>query len=50
MVLEHDPPLLRATGDRLVALDGGRVIAGGVSADVLDDPVVVRAYLGGAVA
>ena len=50
VVVEHDVPLLRAACDRLVALDGGRVIAGGAPGDVLDDPVVVRAYLGGAVA
>ncbi|HVW33102.1 MAG TPA: ATP-binding cassette domain-containing protein [Acidimicrobiia bacterium] len=48
VLVEHDVPLLRATCDRLVALDGGRIIASGTPAAVLDDPVVVRAYLGGA--
>jgi len=48
VVVEHDVPLLRATCDRLIALDAGRIIAAGSPAEVLEDPAVVRAYLGGA--
>jgi branched-chain amino acid transport system ATP-binding protein len=46
VLVEHDVALLRATCDRIVALDAGRVIASGTPDEVLEDPAVVRAYLG----
>ncbi|MGH8975740.1 MAG: ATP-binding cassette domain-containing protein [Acidimicrobiia bacterium] len=50
VLVEHDVALLRAACDRLIALDGGRVLAQGSPAEVLDDPAVVAAYLGTPVA
>ena len=46
VIVEHDVPLLRATCDRLVAMDLGSVIADGRPDAVLADPLVVAAYLG----
>jgi branched-chain amino acid transport system ATP-binding protein len=46
VLIEHDMPLVTAVADRLVALDQGRVIAEGASADVLADSRVVASYLG----
>ena len=46
LVIEHDMPLIAAISDRLVALDQGRIIAGGEPAHVLEDPLVVGSYLG----
>jgi ABC-type branched-subunit amino acid transport system ATPase component len=46
VIVEHDVPLLRATCDRLVAMDLGAVIADGRPDAVLADPLVVASYLG----
>jgi branched-chain amino acid transport system ATP-binding protein len=46
VLIEHDMPLVTGVADRLVALDQGRVIAEGTSAEVLADARVVASYLG----
>ncbi len=46
VVIEHDMPLISSISDRLIALDQGRVIAGGHPADVLVHPEVIESYLG----
>ena len=47
LVIEHDMPLLSGLCDELVALELGAVVTQGKPADVLADPRVVNAYLGG---
>lgn len=48
LLVEHDVELVRRVSDRAIALDFGRQIAAGTPDEVLADPRVVDAYLGGA--
>jgi sulfate-transporting ATPase len=46
LLVEHDVALVSAISDELVVIEFGRRIAAGPVATVLDDPVVIEAYLG----
>ena len=50
LIIEHDMPLITYLADELLALDLGRVIARGTPDEVIEDPEVVRSYLGGDIA
>jgi branched-chain amino acid transport system ATP-binding protein len=47
IMVEHDMSLVAAVSDRVMALNYGRVLAMGTSAEVQSDPEVIRAYIGG---
>jgi len=46
VIIEHDLDLVRSVCPRLTVLDFGRVLASGPQTDVLEDPAVIRAYMG----
>jgi branched-chain amino acid transport system permease protein len=46
LLIEHDMELVRKACSSLVVLDFGKVLTRGLTAEVLEDPVVTAAYLG----
>ncbi|MGX5771634.1 branched-chain amino acid ABC transporter ATP-binding protein/permease [Microbacterium trichothecenolyticum] len=46
VIIEHDLDLVRSVCPRLTVLDFGRVLASGPQTEVLDDPAVIKAYMG----
>ena len=47
IMVEHDMKLVTAVSDRVLALNQGRILCLGTSAQVQSDPEVIRAYIGG---
>ena len=46
VIIEHDLDLVRSVCPRLTVLDFGRVLASGSQTEVLEDPAVIKAYMG----
>lgn len=49
IVIEHHLQALKTLAGRLIVMDRGRILAEGSPTDVLDDPQVQEAYMGGVV-
>ncbi|MFZ6002686.1 MAG: MFS transporter [Actinomycetota bacterium] len=47
LIIEHDMPLITTVSDRMIALELGAIVTVGTPDEVISDPQVVSAYLGG---
>ena len=47
MMIEHDMGLVNMVSNRVLALDRGQVLAVGKPAEIMENPRVINAYLGG---
>lgn len=47
LIIEHDMPLITGVSDEIIALELGQVVLRGTPQEVITDPRVVSAYLGG---
>jgi ABC-type branched-subunit amino acid transport system ATPase component len=46
VLIEHDIPLVLGVADKVVAMVTGRVLRDGSPTEIIEDPEVVRVYLG----